>query len=283
MKSSRSILIVLIVTAVLLLFVAGCASDQTEQEQHPPSGQEAESSPKDAESASLTGTSWILESLGEGEGQIPALEVQQPTLGFLADRYGGDSGCNFYVGVYNSSESNVVLETPARTGGVCSQPQEVQEQESVYLSSLATVTSYAVVEDELEMYSSSGQLMLTMLPMDPASLQGTVWSLQFLNVETQWQPILPGTNITMQMDGDELSGSAGCNDYTASVSEKAGALTISEISATNKMCNTPEGVMEQETLYLSMLEQAALLRQFPVSLQLLDVDGAPLLLYSVAD
>lgn len=211
------------------------------------------------------------------------MEEQQPTLGFLPDRYGGDSGCNFYVGVYNSEGSSPVMQTPASTGGVCNEPEEVQQQESVYMSSLATVTYYAVVDEHLEMYSSSEQLMLTMQSMDAAPPLGTVWSLQFLNVSTQWQPPIPSAEITMKMDDEMLSGSAGCNEYSARVSEKAGALTISDVSATKKMCNAPAGVMEQETFYLELLEQAALVRQFPVSLQLLDVDGAPLLLFGALE
>ncbi len=279
MKRYRSIAGLLLLIVIIAGLVAGCSVDQPAADPKPQSGTTADGPSSDVVSAPLVGTSWALESMGEGEGQIAALEDQQPTLGFLADRYGGDSGCYFYVGVYTTSQSDVALETPARTGGICAEPLEVQEQESVYISSLATVTSYAIVDEKLEMYSSSDQLMLTMRPMDPASLQATVWSLQFLNVETQWQPLIPGTEITMQIDGNELSGSAGCNEYKASVSEKAGALTVSDLTATTETCNAPEGVMAQETLYLSMLEQAALLRQFPVSLQLLDIDGAALLLY----
>jgi heat shock protein HslJ len=190
--------------------------------------------------------------LGDGEGQIPALEQPQPTLGFLPERYGGDSGCNFDVGVYNSSESSLSMETPATTGDVRAESREVQEQESVYMSSLATVTSHAVVDDKLQLYSSSEQMMLTMQPMERAPLQDTVWSLQLPNVETQWPPLIPGSEITMKIDGDELSGSAVCNENTASISEEAGALTIGELTITQKACEAPAGAIEQEQLYLSL-------------------------------
>lgn len=151
------------------------------------------------------------------------------------------------------------------------------------MTSLATAASFGKADGKLELYSSSDQLMLTMISMESAPLVGTLWTLQFVNVETQWEETLASNEITMQIDGNEMSGSAGCNEYTATVSEKAGTLTISDLSFTEMGCMEPAGVMEQETLYLSLLEQASLLRQFPVSLQLLDIDGAPLLMYGASE
>ena len=280
-----------IILALLLMMVAGVtascrsgpeeAAEEATAREAPASegeGQEASESP-----LALAGTSWVVESLGEGDAQVPALDNVQSTLGFLADRYGGNGGCNFYVGVYTVDGAELLLETPARTGAACADAPESLTQDNVFMSALATVASYSVAGDKLELYSSNGQLMLTLTPMEPAPLMGTTWSLEFVNVETQWQETLADTETTMRIDGNELSGSAGCNTYSATVSEEAGALTISELTFTEMACPQPAGVMEQETLYLSLLEQAALVRQFPVSLELLDVEGAPLLLFGATD
>jgi heat shock protein HslJ len=271
-----------LVSLLAAVVLAGCRSEQPATTQTLPEATTSGDS-GDAAPAELTGTSWMLESLGGGSDMVSANENVLTTLGFLAERYGGNSGCNFYVGVYEAENSSLTLESPARTGGTCEDSPESLTQESVFMSALATVASFALNGQRLEMFSSSDQLMLTMAPMEPVPLDGTLWKLQFVNVETQWNAILPDTDITLRIEGGQLSGSAGCNEYSANVSEAAGALTVSELAVTEKACTEPAGVMEQETLYLSLLADVALVRQFPVSLQLLDVDGAPLLLYEAQD
>jgi heat shock protein HslJ len=268
-----------------LLLAIGLAGCRSEQPAATPSLPEPATSDEIGAMApaELVGTSWKLESLGGGNDQVQANENVLTTLGFFADRYGGNSGCNFYVGVFEADNSLLTFETPARTGDTCEESPESLTQESVFMSALATVASYALDGQKLEMFSSAEQLMLTMTPIEPVPLDGTLWELQFVNVETQWNAILPDTEITLQIDGDQLSGLAGCNGYSASVSESAGALTVSELAVTEKACMEPAGVMEQESLYVSMLADVALVRQFPVSLQLLDVDGRPLLLYEAQD
>lgn len=267
---------------IALVSLAGCGSEPAEPAEAPTVVEDSDAKPVAELPTSLAGTSWLLEALGGGDEQVESLPGVQTTLGFLADRYGGNGGCNFYVGVYNQDGAGLRMETPARTGGTCPDAPEGSAQESVFMAALATVTSHAIVGGKLEMYSSADQLLLTMEPFESVPLQGTVWSLQFVNVETQWEETLAGGEITMQIDGNELSGSAGCNDYSATVTEEAGALTISNLSFTEMACAEPQGVMEQESLYLSLLEQASLLRQFPVSLELRDIEGRPLLLYGAA-
>ena len=74
-------------------------------------------------------------------------------------------------------------------------------------------------------------------------------------------PVLPGTTITLQFEGDTLreqgrvSGSSGCATYTASyqyatelAGEHGGALW------------EPPGVMEQEQRYLAWLQARSIIR-----------------------
>jgi putative lipoprotein len=91
--------------------------------------------------------------------------------------------------------------------------------------------------------------------VDLRPLQGTFWFLTAIN----GQALIPETLITAQFFvnpdavSGSVSGSAGCNSYTAGISAgfKVGAAATTRIS-----CATPEGVMEQEELYLSQLQQA---------------------------
>lgn len=274
----------LVLTVAALFVVAGlltgCRSNRNEPAEAAQSSDETvDVTPPPA----LTGTSWIVESLGEGADQVESLPDVQSSLGFLVDRYGGNGGCNYYVGVYSAQGAELTLESPARTGASCTEEPASLTQENVFMSALATTARYAVVDGNLELFASNGQLMLTLAPLEPAPLQGTEWSLQFVNVETQWEVTIPDSQITLRIEDGQITGTSGCNSYQGTVDIEDGTIVVTELSFTEMACQEPEGVMEQETLYLSLLEQVALVRQFPQSLELLGEDGSPLLLFGATD
>lgn len=275
--------VVLTVAALVVVagLLAGCRTNRFEPdaEATQPSVEAVDATPPPA----LAGTSWIVESLGEGADKVESLPDVQSSLGFLIDRYGGNGGCNYYVGVFGAEEADLTLETPARTGATCAEAPASLTQENVFMSALATTARYAIADDKLELFAANGQLMLTLAPLEAAPLQGTPWSLQFVNVETQWEATMADTQITLRIEDGEISGSSGCNNYQGAIVIESGEIIVTDLSATEMACPEPEGVMEQETLYLSLLEQAALVRQFPQSLELLDAEGMPLLLFGAID
>ena len=78
------------------------------------------------------------------------------------------------------------------------------------------------------------------------------WNLVDLNAGQE--PVLPEAPITLELFGDRVSGSAGCNTYTGtytSLEEQFNGLTIGDLATTMKLCEQP--VMDQEALYLSRL------------------------------
>ena len=86
----------------------------------------------------------------------------------------------------------------------------------------------------------------------PVSLASKHWDLHTINDEL----LYGDRGITLVFDSDnELSGSAGCNDYRAHYSSKDGVLTVDSISRTKMQCG--EEVMAQEKRYLEMLGDAA--------------------------
>ncbi|MCL4266198.1 MAG: transporter substrate-binding domain-containing protein [Anaerolineae bacterium] len=67
---------------------------------------------------------------------------------------------------------------------------------------------------------------------------------------------LPGTTVTAVFGTDnQLTGSGGCNNYSASYSLLTipNSLTIATPIGANIFCATPEGIMTQEQIYLSTL------------------------------
>jgi len=86
-----------------------------------------------------------------------------------------------------------------------------------------------------------------------SDLNGT-WRLVDLNSHTE--PALPDVEVTLQIADGQLSGSAGCNTYNATVTgspDNPGAFKVGPIASTKKAC--PDPIMQQETDYLTWLGQ----------------------------
>jgi heat shock protein HslJ len=91
--------------------------------------------------------------------------------------------------------------------------------------------------------------------------------------------VLPGTEITATFRDGQVSGSAGCNDYTAGYVLAGSALRVSPAAATQAFCPEPPGVMDQEAAYLQALGRVARYDLTGDDLTLRDAAGAVLLAY----
>jgi len=92
-------------------------------------------------------------------------------------------------------------------------------------------------------------------------------------------PVLNGTQVTARFGKDGIvSGSSGCNRYSATYTVKDYALTITAPRLTKMYCHT-SGVMEQETLYVSDLINASAIRIHEPDLNVYDEEGKALLVF----
>jgi heat shock protein HslJ len=98
-----------------------------------------------------------------------------------------------------------------------------------------------------------------------------------------------GTNVTPVAtitatfsDKGTVSGSAGCNNYVATYLVQNTKLTIGNPETSNRTCDSPTGVMDQETLYLSHLQGAASYAISGDTLTISDTSGKTLLTYQKA-
>lgn len=82
-------------------------------------------------------------------------------------------------------------------------------------------------------------------------LSGTSWRL--LDLNSDQEPVLPETEITLRFDDSQISGSAGCNDFNSTISgnDLPQTFTVSQIATTARSCS--EAISNQETNYLSRL------------------------------
>jgi heat shock protein HslJ len=262
----------LILMVALVLVVTGCGQSTPESPQEAVEEKVAE--------LSLAGTSWEVESFGGPDDTVPVLPDVRPTVNYLVERYAGSGGCNWYVGVYSTDGSSLRMQTPATTRTICELP-EVNEQEALFMTSLLNVTEYKIEGDKLMAYTVEDQLLVTFVPLQPVPVEGTTWILKFIYNGKEWQPAIPGSPVTAQFEGDQMSGLAGCNTYQAAVTIEGETMTIGEAASTRKACAEPEGVMDQETMLLSMLPSVAGYATAGHALALLDADGQAILMFGV--
>ena len=93
---------------------------------------------------------------------------------------------------------------------------------------------------------------------------------------------LSGTELTAVFESNgDLSGSAGCNTYSGGFTAYDEVLYIaSPLAAGQIACSTPVGIMEQEQLFLSLLESADSFQVSDGQLSIFDGSGANILTFA---
>jgi putative lipoprotein len=96
-------------------------------------------------------------------------------------------------------------------------------------------------------------------PVSAAGLEDTKWVLISYGELKFERSVLPNTELTVEFVSTEgtVKGSAGCNSYFGSYEVEGNQLSIpGPIAATEMACMEPEGVMDQEQEYLTILQNA---------------------------
>ena len=97
-------------------------------------------------------------------------------------------------------------------------------------------------------------------------------------------PVVPGTEITavFKPDGD-LTGSAGCNTYTASYEGFENRIEIGSAAITEQACPEPDGIIAQESQYLAALEMATTFQIVDNTMQLMNDAGTLVVTFVVVE
>jgi heat shock protein HslJ len=103
-------------------------------------------------------------------------------------------------------------------------------------------------------------------------LDGTSWVLMAYR---KTSPI-SGTTITAMFEDGQVRGSAGCNSYSGSYQVSGDTITVGAVAITEMACLEPEGVMEQELLFVEFLTDAQTFRLADGQLQTFRPDGEAL-------
>jgi heat shock protein HslJ len=233
--------------------------------------------------AQLAGTGWQALAFGSPDDGKPVDPATTLTLNFAADRYGGAGGCNWFLGTYIVAGDSMQLNAPSQSNLQCTAPANVMEQESMYLSALYNIDEYRKLDDKLLAYTTGSQLLLTFREAPPVPFEGTAWSLKFLqDPQDNVVATTAGTMVTATFAEGTVTGSAGCNTYTGTYTLDGDKLAIAGLMVADgakKSCDSPQGIMDQEAVYLANLAGAVRLVQTAGVLQLLNADDETSLAY----
>ena len=100
-----------------------------------------------------------------------------------------------------------------------------------------------------------GALMFVALSSG-GELEGPTWVVTELSVDGKSVTPIEGTNLTATFADGQVAGSAGCNNYFASYTTDGDSIEIGPAGATLMFCEQPEGAMDQEQVYLTLLQGA---------------------------
>ena len=229
----------------------------------------------------LTGAEWMLATINDK----PVANGTQATLVFgEANNVLGSTGCNLYAGTYAIGEGSVLNFKPnVTTSWECEEPFFAQEKAMLLV--LSSSANYTIEGDELKITNPDGERRATYTKMEPLVLEGTDWNLDAFNDgQGAFGNLIEGTHITASFESDgNLGGSGGCNVYNTTYAADSNNLSIGPILSTQMACPEPEGVMDQESKYLTALEQAATYRNYSIALIMFDAEDQILASYISAE
>lgn len=235
--------------------------------------------------ASLEGSTWSLASYvtpsGEEKAIIPETRI---TAEFNEGQVSGTAGCNNYFGSFTLDGDAITFGPTGSTMMFCT-PDELMLQETAYLAILGTVKSYEINDGQLILKNGNGNAVLIFNQEEPVSLNGTTWEVVSYNNGNQAVvSILDDTRLTAVFGEDGiLSGSAGCNTYSAGFEVEGESIVIGPAASTEIFCGEPQGIMDQESLYLTAIQNAANYHINGNQLELRDAEGALQASYQVAE
>ena len=132
-------------------------------------------------------------------------------------------------------------------------------------------TSYELLTFNPDGSNSASRIEITVV----SGLTSGRWRLDSYSTPTggQQRP-LPGTEITARFGADgSLSGSGGCNSYNGTFMAFDRTLRVNTLSSSQALCPSPEGIMEQEGTFLSLMQQASRMAISAGQLTIFDSSG----------
>jgi heat shock protein HslJ len=238
---------------MLIVLGSGCS---TAPDQHPRGSLDSSRPVSPGGSADgLENVDWQLRQyLGETGEMLAVLPETTVDARFSNGRVDGSTGCNRFFGTYTGTVDNQL--TPGSGFGATRMacPPAIASQEQRYLALLSLMASWQRHGNTLQLLNKNQEPVLEYVATAPAVLQGSSWQASGIN--NGRGGVVSGQHThrsTARFNNDTISGSAGCNNFTATYQTEGNQLRIGPAATTRKHCAQPEGIMQQEQEYLDAL------------------------------
>jgi heat shock protein HslJ len=167
--------------------------------------------------------------------------------------------CNKVSATYTADGSSITITPGASTFVAC--PSDSQADQ--FLAQLSASAIYFIdgANLYLDLPADSGTMRFvpqgtpppTPNPPAGAGDSKTFYVVSFGSAGAE-QPIVAGSQITASFINAQITGNAGCNNYSGTLTPVGDYFTISNVITTRMLCNEPAGVMEQEQSFLAALQ-----------------------------
>jgi heat shock protein HslJ len=269
----KKILSLLLGILVISVFLAGCTSQTATPIPVPTQSPATPSSIVDT---------WDLVSYDSVAGGIvTVIPGSENTADFQADgKVAGSAGCNQYSAGYTTTASNgITIGQPITTLMACE--SNLMQQESQYLSLMQKATKYDISGDQLILSDIAGTQILIFKKHVSNPITGSWILFSYNNGKGAIQSVTSGGVTTAVFGSDnKLSGSGGCNQYSAVYKASGKNITISQSTSTMMACK--DNIMQQETQYFSLLPTAATYETAGDQLTVFNTTGTKILIYKTA-
>lgn len=109
----------------------------------------------------------------------------------------------------------------------------------------------------------------------PPSLIGTIWAAETID----GQPVIDDSGVVVGISEGRIGGFAGCNTYSGPYDVEGNEVRVGPLATTRISCE--EALMEQETAFITNLEQANSYQIVDEDLHLLDENGETTLTFVI--
>ncbi len=199
----------------------------------------------------IDGTSWALKTYDVSGTATAVPDGTRVDAKFADGKVSGFSGCNVYNAAVTISDATIKVGPAATTAMACDPDKTALEQ--AYLANLAQAATFTATGDALTMYDGSGKSILVYAAAAANPLEGA-WDVTGYNNGNQAvvSPV-PDSTLTAIFTADQVSGSAGCNEYSGGYTLDGTTLKIGPLASTMRAC-ADEAVNQQEQQFLAALQ-----------------------------
>lgn len=238
--------------------------------------------PSATDMSDLDGTDWMLISFDD-DG---VLEGSRLTLGFDGREFHGYAGCRSFEGSVQSGGDRVHVGYLGMTSLDCLRPERFRLQEGRYIDGISSAAYLDLAGGQFELHTRTGDTLLFEPLTDKAGHEpeDATWVLDHSVLDGHSEPALPGTEVTVTFEDGviyargQISGSGGCNNYSAEYSLDGSSLQIEMFEVTEMGCVEPDGIMQQEQNLIEILNATPSYSVEGDELQLSTDDGDTLVL-----